>query len=314
MGTIEQAMRTKSPGDGSPDRRCPYCGGATRFRFSASDWNQHSTPENFDYRQCASCALIFIDPLPRDIGRFYVRQQYQVPASAENFELRASAESWKVDLIRPHVLSGDLLEVGPATGEFATAARSAGFSPTLVEMDDACVTFLREKLGHHVVQSDDPVKALRDLGLFDAICVWQTIEHIPRFWTFVAEAALHLRPGGALVVSTPNPVSFQARLLGRTWPHADVPRHLYLVPPNWLLRACQNLGLRPALVTTRDAGTLGLNHYGWYLWVRNRFGRVLSEKRVKAWATRLTRLFARRELSEGEGCCYVAILTKDRAA
>ena len=58
-----------------------------------------------------------------------------------------------------------------------------------------------------------------------------------------------------------------------------------LIPPDWFLGASPGLQLRPALVTTRDAGSVGLNHYGWYLWVHNRFGGWLPEARVQDWAT-----------------------------
>lgn len=290
---------------------CPYCGSPSRFRFTARDWNQRSCTRAFAYRRCSGCGLVFIDPLPSDTKPFYVGPQYDLPSSLSGFEARVRSQAWKVELIAPHVAPGELLEVGPATGEFATAAREAGFRPTLIELDQACSAFLRDSLGHTVIESGDPAGALAGLGTFDAVCVWQTIEHIPLFWRFLAEASRHLRPGGILAVSTPNPVSFQARLLGRTWPHADAPRHLYLVPPDWFVReAARKWNLEPRVVTTRDVGNVGLNYYGWYLWVRNRFGRFMTEPRLHAWAARLTHFFSRWELREGQGCYYLVILAK----
>ena len=64
-------------------------------------------------------------------------------------------------------------------------------------------------------------------------------------------------------------------------------------------------------MTTRDEGSIGLNYYGWYLWVRNWAGRLVSPARVQRWAVKLTRLFRRWESREGLGCSYVLILMKE---
>jgi 2-polyprenyl-3-methyl-5-hydroxy-6-metoxy-1,4-benzoquinol methylase len=292
---------------------CPYCGGRSSEFFTASDWNQHSTAEFFTYYKCNVCSLIFIQRVPHDLDRYYVREQYDIPASIESYDRRANSQLWKLALLKPYVESGNMLEVGPATGEFATIARSAGFAPTLIEMDPRCCAFLRDSLHHSVVESGDPRSSIPQNRVFDAICVWQTIEHVPQFWQFLDAAAQRLGKGGIIALSTPNPASFQARILGRRWPHADAPRHLYLISPIWFKQACRSWGLRVAMVTTRDEGSIGLNYYGWYLWVRNCFGRYLSQDRMDYWAAWLTKVFRRWEHREGLGCAYVIILVKDSA-
>jgi 2-polyprenyl-3-methyl-5-hydroxy-6-metoxy-1,4-benzoquinol methylase len=289
---------------------CPYCGGDSQRRLTASDWNQHSVTMAFTYCKCNVCSLTFIQPLPEDIKHFYVREQYSVPVDADNFDIRAKSQAWKLPLLTPYIDKGNMLEVGPATGEFATVARDAGFTLTLIEMDSNCCAFLREALHHHVIQTDNPAIGIPQDQMFDVICVWQTIEHIPKFWQFLEAAAQRLRQGGVIALSTPNPDSFQARLMGRYWPHADVPRHLYLISPKWFEQTCKSFGLRVAMITTRDEGSLGLNYYGWFLWVRNWFGNYLSREKTDLWAARLTKWCKRWEHREGQGCSYVAILVK----
>src|SRR5215475_900589 len=101
---------------------CPYCGGQSSNAFTARDWNQHSGPEAFTYRRCSACSLIFIQQVPLDIKRYYVQEQYDIPSGLENYDQRANSQSWKLALLEPYVREGNMLEVGPATGEFATAA------------------------------------------------------------------------------------------------------------------------------------------------------------------------------------------------
>lgn len=253
--------------------------------------------------------MIFQHPVPLDFKKFYVHEQYDVPSAGSNFSARAVSQAWKLDLFRKFPDGSRMLEIGPATGEFATAAREAGFKLTLIEMDPDCCRFLRDVLKHDVIESADPAKSIPD-EKFDVICVWQAIEHVPEFWKFMESAARHLKPGGLLTMSTPNPDAFQARLLGAHWPHLDAPRHLYLIPPSWFKRTCDRWNLRLETLTTRDVGSVGLNYYGWYLWVRNWAGRYVATRRVEKWASQLTRMFSRQELTEGRGASYVVVLEK----
>jgi 2-polyprenyl-3-methyl-5-hydroxy-6-metoxy-1,4-benzoquinol methylase len=293
-----------------PRCACPYCAAESLWRFSAGDRNQHSTDETFAYYQCTVCRLLFIHPQPTDIERFYVHEQYDIPTDGRDFDKRADSQVWKLDILKPFITTGDMLEIGPATGEFATVARRTGFNPTLIEMDPACCAFLRDILKHKVVQSNNPAYALSQTADFDVVCIWQAIEHVPDFWTVVESAAGHLRKGGVLVISTPNPNSFQARFLRSQWPHIDAPRHLYLIPMDWFKDAFTKLGLRPVLTTTRDAGSIGLNFYGWFLWIRNMAGGRLDASWAQSWALGLTRMVKRWEEAEGQGCSYVTIAMK----
>lgn len=290
---------------------CPYCGGASRRRFEAKDWNQRASTRSFPYRECASCSLVFIEHVPDDLAAHYLNEQYDIPATAEGFEARAQGQHWKVDLLGRLAAPGPLLEVGPATGEFAFAARQAGYAPTLLEMDAACCRFLSERLRLPVVQTADPAACLEGPARYAAVCVWQAIEHIPAFWSLLERAAGRLAAGGVIVVSTPNPQALQARLLGRYWPHLDAPRHLYLIPRAWMRTFARQQGLEVALDTTRDPGSLGLNYYGWLVAVQNATRRKVSQSAAAALLTRrLAALFAPWEAREGAGAAYTVALRK----
>ncbi len=187
---------------------------------------------------------------------------------------------WKVDILKSLVKPGPLFEIGQATGEFALVAKQQGFHPRLAEMDKQCCSFLREKLEIDVIQTSNPVAILAHEDQYESICIWQAIEHIPEFWKLMEVSAARIKRGGVIVVSTPNPVSVQARILGRHWPHIDTPRHLYLIPQAWFRDFAKMHGLSVVLDTTRDEGSIGLNYYGWYLAVRNLTGRKLSDGHV----------------------------------
>jgi len=269
-------------------------------------------PDSFRYFRCRACLLLFHDQIPADLRPFYTKEQYGIPASDQvAFQPRADSQRWKVDILKTLGSPGPLFEVGPATGEFAVAAQQAGFQPTLAEMDPSCCTFLRETLKLNVVQTADPAAVLATARPFSFICIWQAIEHIPRFWELLDRAAENIVCGGVIVISTPNPCSLQARILGRFWPHLDTPRHLHLIPQSWFHQFARKHNLSVTLDTTRDVGSLGLNYYGWYLAVRNALRPRMTDERYHGWAKIITDFLRQWEEAEGQGCCYTLALRKE---
>jgi hypothetical protein len=275
--------------------------------------NQRTSRDRFRYYLCNECSLRFIEKIPEDLRGFYLNEQYDIPPPDRNgFQPRVESQRWKVDILKTLVPHGSLFEVGPATGEFAFAARQAGFKPKLAEMNERCCRFLRGVLDLDVVHTSDPAGCLASEIHYDAICIWQTLEHIPEFWKLMDRTVDRLASDGVLVVSTPNPMSVQARILGRFWPHVDTPRHLYLIPQKWFRAFAEGRGLSVVLDTTRDVGSLGLNYYGWYLAVRNVIRGKLADHRIHSMARWITNAFRRLEETEGAGCSYTIALRKTK--
>ncbi|MHB8544476.1 MAG: class I SAM-dependent methyltransferase [Leptospirales bacterium] len=295
---------------------CPFCEAASNHAFSAKDWNQQASDQLFGYFTCNGCKLTFIEHIPDNLSQYYLHEQYCAPESLDVFLPRANAQAWKVDILKAFICDGALLEIGPATGEFAYMARQAGFKPKLLELDADCCKFIREELDLDVTQTNSPSDyiaenyAIKTGMKFDAICIWQTIEHIPECWKLLDGAVECLNNNGVLVVSTPNPLSFQARALGRRWPHIDAPRHLYLIPQEWLVSFAQRHNLSVELNTTRDIGSLGLNYYGWYLAVRNLLPLKSCDGTSRSIARIITRLLRQRESTETHGCSYTIALRR----
>lgn len=83
---------------------------------------------------------------------------------------------------------------------------------TGVDIDAEGIGILRRE-GHNVVCAD---AAEMDLGTaFDTIVAGEVIEHVSNAGLFLANLARHLAPGGALIITTPNP--FYSRQVGWIW-------------------------------------------------------------------------------------------------
>lgn len=239
------------------------CGGATAVAFVTTDRNRRVSAEHFTYRRCVACRTLSLAPAPDDLGRYYPAEYYALPRNRRALLAAAGPERYKLDIIRRFVGGGRLVEIGPAIGGFTVVAQEAGYNTSAIEMDAACCRFLRAVVGVEVHETADPISALAAHGPFDVVAMWHVIEHLRNPREVLSAAAAALRPGGIVVLAAPNPDAFQFRVFGWRWTHVDAPRHLFLIPVETIVSAGRAAGLEPGLLTTRDAGTLGWNVFGW---------------------------------------------------
>lgn len=146
------------------------------------------------------------------------------------------------------VPSGRLLEIGSAYGFFLDVARHH-WDVVGMDVSEEGVRHGREVLGLPIVRGDF-LDAPDQSESFDLICLWDTIEHLPRPVQTIEKAARWLKPGGALVLTTGDIESFVARLRGARWRQIHPPTHLFYFSRKTLRRAVEQVGLRVRTVTS----------------------------------------------------------------
>ncbi len=260
---------------------CPRCRQQSPLRLSAKDWNRRITDETFDYYRCAACGIVFLSPIPQDIGKYYPGNYYNIPASVAKLAAAAELERYKIELVQRFATRGRLLEIGPAYGAFTWLAKQAGFDAFAIEMSEACCRFMNEVAGIRAVHSLDIDSALRPAGPCDVIALWHVIEHLPDPWRTLELLA---------------------------------PRHLELIPPATLAGHVQRLGLETALSTTRDPGSLGWNDFGWGMTFGNAAGNWYLNRGLRLVGKAIGKLFVPVDGAEGRGSAYTAIFRKARQA
>ncbi len=269
------ASDTTRPGARSSDvvawpvAKCRACGSPSPWVLSAFDVNRGGSDESFDYYRCNRCKLLFLFPIPVDLGAYYGDSYYGVPQSLQTLRRYAMGQGHKLDLLRRFCLGSHLLEIGPSFGSFAYRAIMSGFEVEAIERDGNCCRFLNDVVGAKAVQHDDPVAALDRMGVFDVVVLWQVLEHLAEPFPLLRAISEHLVDGGILALSTPNPEALQFKLMGRWWPHLDAPRHLNLVPCRLLLSECEGYGFEPLEVTSSDAESRNWTRYGWQVAAMN---------------------------------------------
>jgi SAM-dependent methyltransferase len=85
-------------------------------------------------------------------------------------------------------------------------------------------------------------------GSLDVVTMWDVIEHLHQPAETLTMVRQLLKPGGWLIVSTPNPASLDARLFRGHWKGLDVPRHTVVLDKRAMRRLLADSGFRLARV------------------------------------------------------------------
>ncbi len=289
---------------------CPQCGGAATLLFEASDMNRCITEEKFPYYRCDACTLVFLQPLPADLGRYYPTNYHEIPASLDDL-LRGSqrTEGYKLDAIGSQGHGRRLLEIGPSFGKFAALAKQSGFEVEAIEMDPDCCRFLEQVVGIQAHLARDVGPALGKLGQFDVIALWHSLEHLPDPWLVLDALPEHLARDGLLAIATPNPGSLQFRVFGKRWIHLDAPRHVNLIPPGLLEQRLARQGMRRLHFSSEDQGARECNLLGWIASVKTSIPRS-HRHRLVSFAWRLTIPLSRLIERDPYGAAYTAVFSR----
>jgi hypothetical protein len=124
MSETSSTSTASAPSNAVP--RCPRCNGLSAHAHDAVDRNRAVSAERFEYRRCLDCSVLWLLNVPADLARYYPGDYHDFLA-ADGLAAAASAEAPRLEMLTRHVSGGQLVEIGPSQGVFASAARTAGF-------------------------------------------------------------------------------------------------------------------------------------------------------------------------------------------
>ena len=292
----------------STESRCPICGGTGRFAYRATD-RLHDLPGEFDYAECTDCGAVFQIPMPaaEQIASFYPEEyapykpgKQKQPNPLESAVLRSCygytqlnspLPDWLGRLLGgifyrdsiPYVSDGRLLDVGCGGGKYLLAMQRIGWQPQGVEFNERAVATCRQS-GLEVFQGELADAGLSDAS-FDLVTARHVIEHIADPTAFVAEIFRVLKPGGMMVIKTPNAQALGRRWFGVDWYANDVPRHLILFSPDNLRLLAERQGFRADITRTFSTPKIVLNSWDY------RFGNPSESSKRKKLRRMLARLY-----------------------
>lgn len=151
---------------------------------------------------------------------------------------------------------GRLLEVGCGDGWLLAALAGRGWLVEGLDFDPAAIAAARAR-GLTVRQGSLAEQAYAD-ETFDAVVMVHVVEHVPDPSRLLSECLRVLKPGGAMVVVTPNAGGLGHRWFGADWRGLEPPRHLHLFTLRALMRAAGVAGFEDSAcrASVRDVHNL----------------------------------------------------------
>jgi 2-polyprenyl-3-methyl-5-hydroxy-6-metoxy-1,4-benzoquinol methylase len=248
-----------------PDARCPVCdsrGARLRYRIT-----------HFRVYDCTACKLVYLWPrldeqaVREMFTRLYTEGEGSVPElrSYYDFTYEDVPENPLVQLyerwlarIESQRAPGRILDIGCGTGLFLAVARRRGWKPHGI---DDCAEATAHARSHFGLEIEDGEFAAFAAGgaRFDAVTMWDVIEHARQPVGLLEAARGVLAPGGVVAISTPNQQSILDVVAGAiyrasggrvTWPLEKfyIEQHFLYFTPATLNDALARARLAPVLL------------------------------------------------------------------
>jgi SAM-dependent methyltransferase len=210
-----------------------------RLEFTALFDDRYGHPGEFAVAKCAECGFMSTEPrlvesdLPALYSTYYPRRR----STAD--DVRRSAQTMAIATkrgrLRARLLTGQwsahyevrpgmrVLDYGCGDCTSLLEMRALGAQPYGLEVDPN-VRGLATALG--VTVHIGSLESLPEAdGTFDAVTLSQVIEHVTDPEGLLRSLWTKLKPGGMIVLTTPNSRALSRRVFGRRWLHWHIPFH-----------------------------------------------------------------------------------------
>jgi len=197
----------------APKCQCNLCKQAAEYLLY--DFGQYKI------MKCQNCGLVFNNNASQvsrtqlsniyDDDGYWLENPNEIYATV-NYEqqkdkrLKKRINTWKRHLKRAEDLNsgrGRLLDVGCATGVFLDIARKRGWDTCGVEISKYASQYARDSFALKV-QTGTLEEADFPADYFDVVTMWDVVEHVVDPDGTIAEVYRVLKPGGIILILTPN--------------------------------------------------------------------------------------------------------------
>ena len=206
---------------------CPVCGSDQRqfpFRLHPP----------YSVARCTACGFHYLYPrlIESAIQEAYRESSYyeggacgyaDASYTAQESALRTTFKRLLHNLAGRGLTSGDLLEIGCGYGYLLDEARPFFDRRVGTEFSAQGAEIARKTGADVFVGGIEQVSLERK---FDCVITTQVIEHVYEPLTFVRQLANHTKPGGHIVIATPDIGGALRKAMGRRWPSFKAPEHV----------------------------------------------------------------------------------------
>ena len=235
---------------------------------------KYCVQQNLVYDCCDSCFYCEKRPEHTSVDADYVASQamyYENPDLDPFLEPSSVLDEkmkYRINLAAAYLKENDrVIEIGPGRGSFLAWLRSEGYSCTACEQSVVLTKELRDK-GFEVIEGE--FERLNFKSQYNLVFSFHIIEHVTSPLAHLEQAFKVTRPGGHLVLATPNSVSWQQRLLPLLSANFDT-AHLHVFSK----RSLKLLGEKSGWIHVHDSTFENVS--GWLRLFSKLFRRIKGE-------------------------------------
>lgn len=262
---------------------CDWCGSNEFTTLVESKDYLTNLPGNFRFVQCNECGLLRQNPRLewKDLLQFYQEdfpshtpQISEIPQNLKRFDKQYGL--WKrVRFVSSFKKTGNWLDIGCGTGRLLQEAqRWNKWQLHGLEPIQNLAQYTQSKLNIPIFSTTLEEFSFSD-GLYDIVTMWDVLEHLPAPIEDIAKISKILKKNGVLIFSTPNTNSIERKIFKDSWIGYELPRHLYLFPPNLLKEILDKFGFR-ILTSKCIAGSHGVILLNIKRWNKDKNSKVVS--------------------------------------
>lgn len=263
--------------------KCPFCSSLRRkiAYKDVEDWSFYSATGKWVYWNCEDCEALYLDERPtqgsigRAYGQYYTHVQScsliknikeilrnEINSQRLNINLRPRLHLPKLfsllltplhkkiqlpmafglrELISPSK-KGTLIDVGCGDGRMVHLTSLLGWDAYGIEIDPAAVQKAKQQ-GLKIYEGGYQELKKHKLS-FDRVICSHVIEHVHDPLEMINCIKDALKPGGILILSSPNSTSAMRDYFGQNWRGLEAPRHLAIPSAKSLKKLIENLDFK----------------------------------------------------------------------
>jgi len=227
---------------------CPVCEfQSTKNPDIIAPGFQYGFDFEYKYSKCSQCNTYYQNPRvnPKHISSFYTKIYYTNPNLRGHLERKLRNIKWALEMrwgYRVPKIKGRLLDYGAGSGEYLSKLYQYGWDD-LWGYDPSPESFItKEETVSRIYENDLFPVSDQLKGSFDYIHSFHSLEHVPNPTKVLDAWYQLLKPGGKIIIATPNIASFFSRLFNRYWYYLTAPLHYVLFTSKSLEKVLQNVG------------------------------------------------------------------------
>jgi SAM-dependent methyltransferase len=247
---------------------CPVCRGQVDEVFGGLFDDRYGYPALFSLRKCRSCGHRFVPAhfTHEELGdlytSYYPRKNFDIDSfqpAREVAGFRAWLSGERGSAFRWVPKNVAVLDIGCGVGHTLAYHQARGCDAVGIEADDN-VLAIAARYGLNIVRGVFDGSQF-ETSSFDYVTLDQVAEHVLDPVALMRGVHRVLKPGGWVVITTPNPDSLGARLFGRYWLNWHVPYHMQFYTKRSMKKLASAAGLRLA-----KAYTITASEWQFYQW------------------------------------------------